>query len=167
MNVHGTGGKTIGEEWETNGPRTHLGIAEADFPNLFAILGPQSAFASHPPVIEKQADFIGKLLERAREIGAERVEATHDAGEAWARLCDTILEMTLIPKGLDDRPWFLGANVPGKKPTTLCYLGGMAGYVAELDKEIEGGFPGFLMSPATRSHDGTVERVPQGVGKSG
>ena len=36
----------------------------------------------------------------------------------------------------------------GKKPTTLCYLGGMAGYCAELDKEIGGGFPGYEMSKA-------------------
>jgi cyclohexanone monooxygenase len=55
--------------------------------------------------------------------------------------------MTLVPKGLDDRPWFLGANVPGKKPTTLCYLGGMAGYIAELEKEINAGFTGFAVSP--------------------
>jgi cyclohexanone monooxygenase len=166
MNVHGVGGKTIKQEWETNGPRTHLGIAEPDFPNLFTILGPQSAFVSHPPIIEKQVDAIGKLIERAREIGAERVEATHDAGEAWAQLCDSILEMTLIPQGLDDRPWFLGANVPGKKPTTLCYLGGMAGYVGELDKELDGDFPGFTMSPASRSHGETEERIPQDAGKS-
>jgi cyclohexanone monooxygenase len=165
MNVHGVGGKTIKHEWETNGPRTHLGFAEPDFPNLFTILGPQTAFVSHPPIIEKQVDAIGKLIERAREIGAARVEATHDAGEAWAKLCDDILEMTLIPKGIDDRPWFLGANVPGKKPTTLCYLGGMASYVAELDKEIHGDYPGFTMSPASRSRSEAGDQIPQEVGR--
>ncbi len=38
--------------------------------------------------------------------------------------------------------------MPGKKQTTLAYLGGMAGYVAELDKEIGGGFPGYEMTKA-------------------
>jgi cyclohexanone monooxygenase len=87
-------------------------------------------------------------LEQAIATGAERIEATPEAGEAWTQMCDMILGMTLVPKGIEDRPWFLGANVPGKKPTTLCYLGGMAGYCAELDKEIGGGFPGYEMSKA-------------------
>jgi cyclohexanone monooxygenase len=147
MNVHGVNDATIAKEWE-DGPRCHLGIAQAAFPNLFAILGPQGPFASHPPVIEKQVEFVGKLLAHAIAAGAERVEATPEAGEAWTALCDMILGMTLVPKGIEDRPWFLGANVPGKKPTTLCYLGGMAGYVAELEKEIGNGFAGFVVAPA-------------------
>jgi cyclohexanone monooxygenase len=149
MNVRGVGGKRLEVEWETQGPRMHLGIAQPDFPNLFAILGPQGPFVSHPPVIEKQVDFIGALLRHALEAGAERVEATREAGESWTELCDMILGMTLIPQGLDDRPWFLGANVPGKRPTTLCYLGGMAGYVAELEKEVGAGFGGFALDPVS------------------
>ncbi|MDQ1506988.1 MAG: hypothetical protein QOD57_4715 [Actinomycetota bacterium] len=145
MNVHGVGDRTLKEEW-AEGPNLHLGISQAGFPNLFAVLGPQGPFASHPPVIEKQVEFIGKVLEQAIAQGAERVESTPEAGAAWTAMCDMILNMTLVPQGLDDRPWFLGANVPGKKQTTLTYLGGMAGYVAELEKEIAGGFPGYDMA---------------------
>ena len=148
MNVHGVGDRVLGDAWKEEGPRCHLGIAQPGFPNLFAILGPQGPFVSHPPAIEKQVDLIGKLLEHALTTGAERVEATPEAAEGWTQMCDMILGMTLVPKGIEDRPWFLGANVPGKKPTTLCYLGGMAGYVAELDKEIDSGFGGFVMTPA-------------------
>jgi cyclohexanone monooxygenase len=147
MNVHGVGDRTLKQEW-AEGCNLHLGISQAGFPNLFAILGPQGPFASHPPVIEKQVEFIGKVLDKALAEGAERVESTPEAGAAWTAMCDMILHMTLVPQGLDDRPWFLGANVPGKKPTTLCYLGGMAGYCAELDKETGGGFPGYEMSKA-------------------
>ncbi|MBA3742799.1 MAG: NAD(P)/FAD-dependent oxidoreductase [Sporichthya sp.] len=147
MNVHGVGDRTLEAEW-VEGPNLHLGISQAGFPNLFAILGPQGPFASHPPVIEKQVEFIGKVLDKALADGAERVESTPEAGAAWTAMCDMILHMTLVPKGLDDRPWFLGANVPGKKQTTLAYLGGMAGYCAELDKERDGGFPGYAMRKA-------------------
>ncbi|HVE23771.1 MAG TPA: NAD(P)/FAD-dependent oxidoreductase [Sporichthya sp.] len=147
MNVHGVGGRTLKDEW-AEGCNLHLGISQPGFPNLFSVLGPQGPFASHPPVIEKQVEFIGKVLEHAIAQGAERVEATPEAGAAWTAMCDLILNMTLVPKGIEDRPWFLGANVPGKKPTTLCYLGGMAGYCAELDKETGGGFPGYEMSKA-------------------
>ncbi len=148
MNVHGVGDRTLGDVWEQDGPGLHLSISQPGFPNLFAILGPQAPFASHPPVIEKQVEFIGKVLEQAQASGAERVEATAEAGAAWTAMCDMILGMTLVPQGLDDRPWFLGANIPGKKPAALCYLGGMAGYVAELDKEIGSGFPGYALSDA-------------------
>ncbi|MGQ0630173.1 MAG: flavin-containing monooxygenase [Sporichthyaceae bacterium] len=143
MNVHGVGDRILGDVWTTEGPCLHLSVSQPGFPNLFAILGPQAPFASHPPVIEKQVEFIGKVLAHAQRTGAERVEATAEAGAAWTAMCDMILGMTLVPQGLQDRPWFLGANVPGKKPSTLCYLGGMAGYVAELDKEVAGGFGGF------------------------
>ncbi|MGQ0625829.1 MAG: flavin-containing monooxygenase [Sporichthyaceae bacterium] len=142
MNVHGPGDRTLRQEW-AQGPNLHLGISQPGFPNLFAVLGPQGPFASHPPVIEKQVEFIGKVLSRAQADGAQRIEATVEAGAAWTAMCDLILNMTLVPQGLGDRPWFLGANVPGKKQTTLTYLGGMAGYVAELDKEIADGFGGY------------------------
>jgi cyclohexanone monooxygenase len=145
MNVHGVGDRTLAEEW-AQGPNLHLGISQAGFPNMFTVLGPQGPFASHPPVIEKQVEFIGKVLDKAVAEGAERVESTVEAGAAWTAMCDMILHMTLVPKGLDDRPWFLGANIPGKKQTTLAYLGGMAGYCAELDKEIGGDFPAYEMS---------------------
>jgi cyclohexanone monooxygenase len=147
MNVHGTGGRTIGEQW-AQGAKVLLGISTPGFPNLFSILGPQAPFASHPPVIETQADFIGRVLAHAQAVGVERVEATTEAAQAWSDTCDEILNATLLPKGLGDRPWFLGANVPGKKPSTLCYLGGMAGYVAEVQKEADEGFPGYTFTSA-------------------
>jgi cyclohexanone monooxygenase len=145
MNVHGTGDRTIGEEW-AEGARMHMGLSAPGFPNMFSILGPQAPFASHPPVIEAQVEFIGQVLGHALESGAERVEATEEATQGWSDMCDMILEATLLPQGMGDRPWFLGANVPGKKPSTLCYLGGMAGYGAEVAKEIEAGFPGYRFS---------------------
>jgi cation diffusion facilitator CzcD-associated flavoprotein CzcO len=145
MNVHGTGDRTIGEDW-AEGARMHMGLSAPAYPNMFSILGPQAPFASHPPVIEAQVEFIGQVLRHALEDGAERVEATEEATQGWSDMCDMILEATLLPQGMGDRPWFLGANVPGKKPSTLCYLGGMAGYGAEVAKEIESGFPGFRFS---------------------
>ena len=40
------------------------------------------------------------------------------------------------------------ANVPGKRPSTLCYLGGMAGYREAIALEVEAGFPGYTFSAA-------------------
>jgi cyclohexanone monooxygenase len=146
MNVHGTADRSLGEEWTSGSTRMHLGLTAAGYPNLFAILGPQAPFASHPPVIEAQVELIGKLIKQTLDTGSERIEATEEATQGWSDMCDMILGATLIPQGVGDRPWFLGANVPGKTPSTLCYLGGMAGYGAEVAKEVESGFPGYQFS---------------------
>jgi cyclohexanone monooxygenase len=145
MNVRGVGGRTIAEEWQ-HGAKMLLGLAAPDFPNLFSVLGPQAPFASHPPVIETQVGFIERVLARALSQGATRVEATPEATQAWSDHCDAILKATILEQGLDDRPWFLGANVPGKEPSTLCYLGGMGGFIAATKQEAEAGFPGFLFA---------------------
>jgi cyclohexanone monooxygenase len=97
-------------------------------------------------VIETQVEFIEQVLAQALSQGATRVEATHEATQAWSDLCDTILNATILEEGLGDRPWFLGANIPGKEPSTLCYLGGMAGYIAATKQETATGFPGFAFA---------------------
>lgn len=51
-------------------------------------------------------------------------------------------------QGMDDRPWFLGAHVPGKKPSTLAFLGGMAAYNGEVAKDVDGGFGGYELRSA-------------------
>jgi cation diffusion facilitator CzcD-associated flavoprotein CzcO len=145
MNVRGVGGRTIAEEWQ-HGARMLFGLAAPDFPNLFSILGPQAPFASHPPVIETQVEFIEGVLARALSQGATRVEATHEAAQAWSDQCDAILRATILEQGLGDRPWFLGANIPGKEPSTLCYLGGMSGFIAATKQEAGAGFPGFVFA---------------------
>ncbi|MEA2625749.1 MAG: hypothetical protein QOD06_1794, partial [Candidatus Binatota bacterium] len=66
MDIRGKGGATIGEKWE-GGPRTHLGIAVDDFPNLFMICGPQSPFANIPVVIDGIVDWIGQAIRHLRE----------------------------------------------------------------------------------------------------
>jgi cation diffusion facilitator CzcD-associated flavoprotein CzcO len=145
MNVHGVGDRTIAEQWAQDA-KTLLGVMCPGFPNLFVILGPQAPFASHPPVIEAQVDLIGDVLVRAAAEGAERVEGTEEAAQEWSNACDAALAATLLPQGMGDRPWFLGANVPGKKPATLCYLGGMKNYVDAVKREVADGFPGFTFT---------------------
>jgi cyclohexanone monooxygenase len=142
MNVRGTDGRTIAGEWE-HGAKMLFGLAAPHFPNLFSILGPQAPFASHPPVIETQVELIERVLSRALSQGATRVEATAEATQAWSDQCDAILHATILEQGLGDRPWFLGANVPGKEPSTLCYLGGMASFVEAIRQEADAGYPGF------------------------
>ncbi|MEN2510318.1 flavin-containing monooxygenase [Gordonia polyisoprenivorans] len=145
MNVEGLDGRTIESEWASGG-QMFLGLSAAGFPNMFSVLGPQAPFASHPPVIERQVEFIEKVISQALEIGSVRVETTQEAQQDWSDQCDAVLDATLLKQGMGDRPWFLGANVPGKEPSALCYLGGMGGFIAAVDAEVAAGFPGYRFS---------------------
>ncbi len=145
VDIRGAHGRTIKDDWAT-GPKTHLGIAANGFPNMFMILGPQGPFANLPPIIEKQVEFVGRTISRARADGCDRIETTAEAASAWADNCDFLLNATLLTQGTTDHAWFLGANIPGKKPSTLFYFGGAGGYFAELDKETDAEFPGFVMT---------------------
>ncbi|PPJ25584.1 flavin-containing monooxygenase [Nocardia nova] len=147
MDVRGVAGRTITQEWK-DGAAVLFGLSAPGFPNLFTILGPQAPFASHPPVIETQVDFMEKILEKALAVGATRVEATAEAAQAWSDQCDAILQATILEQGMGDRPWFLGANVPGKKASTLCFLGGLGAYVAAVKQEVEGGFSSYALDAA-------------------
>lgn len=148
LDIRGVGGQTITEAWADGEAKMLFGLSAAGFPNMFSILGPQAPFASHPPVIETQVDFIEKILEHALAAHASRVEATPEAVQAWSDQCDLILAATLLEQGLGDRPWFLGANVPGKKPSTLCFLGGLGAYVDAIKQEVDNGFASYVLDPA-------------------
>ena len=52
-----------------SGPQTYLGIANAGFPNMFFICGPQSAYANIPVVVEKVVVVPRQALEHMREQG--------------------------------------------------------------------------------------------------
>ncbi|KAJ5873392.1 uncharacterized protein N7473_013265 [Penicillium subrubescens] len=46
-------------------PRTYLGCAMADFPNLFMVNGPRTVFANIPPSIEWHVEFITDIIAHA------------------------------------------------------------------------------------------------------
>jgi cyclohexanone monooxygenase len=150
MNVRGRGDVPISEKWsERTG--TALGMCVDGFPNLFMILGPQGPFANLPPIIHKQVEFMGRAISRMREVGADRIEATPEAVKAWDENCQMLLDATIIANGLEDRPWFLGANIPGKPISVLFYFGGAGAYFDELAKEIAEGFQSFEMATLAKA----------------
>lgn len=122
IDVRGRGGRKLDDKW-AGGASTYLGVAVDEFPNVFVILGPQSPFVNTPPMVERQVDFIGGAIRYMREHEVAAIEATSDAVESWNAECHSGLNETLIPKGLDDRPWFL-RRIPGKPLNVLFYFGG-------------------------------------------
>jgi cation diffusion facilitator CzcD-associated flavoprotein CzcO len=81
----GRGGRTLSEHW-AKGMRTMHGMHVHGFPSLFIIGHAQGAFtANYPHLIEECAKQIQYILTEARDRGADVVEVTAEAEEAWVR----------------------------------------------------------------------------------
>jgi cyclohexanone monooxygenase len=142
IDLRATDGTTLRETW-ADGVRTHLGVAVPGFPNLLILYGPQSptAFCNGPTCAELQGDWIVALLDHLRGRGATRIEATHEAADAWSAHMDVVASRSLLP--LADS-WYMGANVPGKKRQLLFHPGAQE-YLALCRACAEQGFSGFTI----------------------
>ncbi|MEO8898186.1 MAG: NAD(P)/FAD-dependent oxidoreductase [Candidatus Dormibacter sp.] len=70
--VRGRGGKTLAEVWSPS-MRAYLGMSVAGFPNLFVIIGPNTALGHNSMVfmIESQLNYLMGCLEAMRQRGRE------------------------------------------------------------------------------------------------
>jgi cation diffusion facilitator CzcD-associated flavoprotein CzcO len=144
IEITGRGGRALREKW-ADGPRTYLGLATAGFPNLFTITGPQSPSVLTNMIvsIEQHVDWIADCLAHLRRTGAEVIEATVEAEDAWVEHVGEIAELTLYPKA---DSWYMGANVPGKPRVMLAYIGGADAYRTRCDEVALTGYEGFSVS---------------------
>ncbi|WP_447648135.1 flavin-containing monooxygenase [Microbacterium forte] len=83
--VVGRGGRALLEAWGY-GPRTLHGFSTHGFPNLFQLGPMQNANSvNFVHILQEQAAHISAVIERAKKVGARRVEPTAEAEEAWCR----------------------------------------------------------------------------------
>ncbi|NLS11176.1 NAD(P)/FAD-dependent oxidoreductase [Nesterenkonia sp. MY13] len=142
MEIRGRNGIEINDHWEGQ-PSSYLGLSTSNFPNWFMILGPNGPFTNLPPSIETQVEWISDLVGYAEEHGIAAVEPTAEAVSDWTDTCTEIANMTVFTK-VDS--WIFGANVPGKKPSVLFYLGGLGNYRALLNEIADEGYRGFQLT---------------------
>ena len=147
LEVRGKGGELIRDKWAA-GPRTHLGIAMDGFPNMFIITGPQSPFSNVPPVIDATVDWIGRAITKMRAEGTAKMEATPEVVDSWVKLMQTILDQTLLGQAVEQKSWYMGANIPGKAHAPLHYFGGAEGYFKEMQHSLDSDFEGFTFEKA-------------------
>ncbi|WP_248304417.1 NAD(P)/FAD-dependent oxidoreductase [Actinomycetospora sp. TBRC 11914] len=149
IDIRGRDGVALRDAW-ADGPRTHLGLGVAGFPDLFTITGPgsPSVLTNMPTAIEQHVDWIADLLVRLRETG-EHAEPTPEAEEEWAARVQEAADATLLPQAASS--WYLGANVPGKPRVFLPFAGGMNHYRQRCDDEAASGYPGFGLRPRGES----------------
>jgi cation diffusion facilitator CzcD-associated flavoprotein CzcO len=142
IDVQGRDGATIRSKWE-NGPETYMGLMLEKFPNLFMIMGPQSPFGNIPTIIEGEVDWISKVMAQNDRIGGT-VEPAHEAELAWNTQLQQIYQATLLPAGVAQKAWFLGANVPGKPVSVLFFFGGVNAYLDAIHDAADNGMAGLL-----------------------
>ncbi len=136
----GRDGVQLKEEW-SDGPLAYAGMSIANFPNLLMVFGPFSPFTSQPLVHEWQVNFLTDMIAKA-EQGHGVIETSQQAQKSWVRVCQEGMAGTLFE--VTDS-WINGANIPGKPRTSMWYMGGMAGYMKEMNEIREDDYRGFTI----------------------
>jgi cyclohexanone monooxygenase len=146
LEIHGRGGVSLSDAW-ADGPRTHLGLAIAGFPNLFVVTGPgsPSVFTNMVLAVEQHGDWIADCITYLDAEGLVAIEPAVDAQEAWV---SHVTEMAAASLRSHGNSWYLGVNIPGKPRVFMPYVGGLGPYRAICDEVAADGYRGFLTSAA-------------------
>ncbi|MBK8961414.1 MAG: NAD(P)/FAD-dependent oxidoreductase [Proteobacteria bacterium] len=147
IEIRGRGGRTLKEKWK-DGPVTYLGLQYAGFPNLLALVGPQSGatFCNIPRCVEPQIRWVTDLLQHMKSRGLDYVEATPEAETEWTDHVADMVSQTLFATA--QRGWFFGGNTPGRQTsarTFLAYTGGSPAYRERCDEVAKAGYRGFVL----------------------
>ncbi len=141
IDIRGKGGLALREKW-TAGPRTHLGLMTAGFPNFFLITGPgsPSVLTNVIMAIEQHVEWIADCLKHMQSQGLNRVEASLQAEDHWVSHVNEVASKTLFT---GTKSWYMGANIPGKPRVFLPYIGGLGAYTIICDEVVAEGYRGF------------------------
>ena len=88
LTIIGRDGRSLGEEWGDEDPRSYLGMCVPGYPNYFHTVGPNSApnhAAGQNLISEAQVNWIIEALDLIVAGKARTFEVTEEAFEAWNR----------------------------------------------------------------------------------
>ena len=144
IDIRGRNGLTLKAKWQA-GPRSYLGLAIADFPNLFMITGPgsPSVLTNMLPTIEQHVEWIADALGFLRARGMALIEPSGAAEEDWVRHVAELAGRTLR---YTCSSWYLGVNIAGKPRVFAPYIGGFPKYVERCNEIAGNGYEGFVLS---------------------
>lgn len=152
MDLTGRDGLHINEAWKEN-PTSYLGMTTPGFPNWFMVLGPKGPFCNLPSAIEVQVEWISDLIAHARRHSIATIEPTAEAEAEWSEHCQELAKGSVFGR-VDS--WIFGANIPGKKPSVLFYLGGLASMRELLAEEKQAGYPHLIQQEKGSVHEQTL-----------
>jgi cyclohexanone monooxygenase len=138
----GVGGRPLKDAW-AEGPKAYLGLAVADFPNMFLITGPgsPSVLSNMINSIEQHVEWIQGCVGYMRENGLTRIEADPEKQEEWVAHVRRVADKTLFPRAAS---WYMGANIPGKPRVFMPYIG--FGYRKKCNEVAAAGYEGFALA---------------------
>ena len=107
----GREGRTLSEEWTKSGAEAHRGTTVAGFPNLFLLLGPNTALGHSSVVfmIEAQIAYVMQALTALETYGARALEVRRQAQETYNTELQAQLETTVWNQG-GCRSWYRDEN---------------------------------------------------------
>ncbi|MDB5592024.1 NAD(P)/FAD-dependent oxidoreductase [Enterovirga sp.] len=143
INITTSAGHSLAEKWR-DGPRSYLGLAIADFPNLFLITGPGSPSVKTNMVaaIEQHVDWVVDCLAHLRREGIDRIEAVDETEQRWVAHVNEVGDSTLYPRA---NSWYVGANIPGKPRVFMPYVAGLDKYRDICDRIAGEGYQTFKL----------------------
>jgi len=139
IDIRGQGGRTFKDTW-ADGPRTYLGIQTAGFPNFF--IATNSAFCNYPVCAEMIVEWITECIGYLREKGLKRIAPTPQAEQAWIEHAAELASHTFLS---GTSSWFMGTNIPGKKPALLLYANSAPNYRNKCKEVAAKGYEGFVL----------------------
>lgn len=141
--IIGRHGLTLKEKWAA-GPITQLGLAVADFPNMFIVVGPGSPSLLSNVLVstEEQLDWLAALLRRMDSGGVIEFEATHEAEQNWVAHVNERVKETLY---MEADSYYNGNEVAGKPRVFMPYSGGVRGYRRILERCAAEDYSGFAL----------------------
>ena len=139
IDIRGEGGQSFKDKW-ANGPRTHLGIQTAGFPNFF--IAANSAFCNYTVCAEMIAEWIADCIGHLREKKLSSIAPTQQAEDAWVEHSNELASHTLLG---DTDSWFMGANIPGKARALLLYANRAPEYRKKCQEAAASGYKDFVL----------------------
>ncbi|ORB66344.1 flavin-containing monooxygenase [Mycolicibacterium tusciae] len=148
IDIVGRNGHTLRDDW-AHGPRTYLGLAVDDFPNLFLVSGPGAPAVLANMVLHAEAhvNWIADAITYLDDHGHTAIEATADAVEDWHAELNRRADASLFTRA---NSWYMGANVPGKPRGFMLFIGGFAAYLDICNEVVSAGYKGFELSSRRR-----------------
>ncbi len=116
LDVKGKGGVNLAAQFREHGTETYMGMTVHGFPNLYFMLGPNTALGHNSVVfmIEQQTKFIIRMLDEMDKRGAVAAEATLPAQTEFNKEIQKLVEKGIWTQG-GCTSWYLDSH--GKNRT--------------------------------------------------
>lgn len=111
VDIKGAGGEDLVDRWNREGIAAHRGIAVAGMPNLFFLLGPNTALGHNSVVfmIESQIRYVAQAIAAADAAGAKALAPTRRAQDDFNTQLQHDLAGTVFNTG-GCQSWYLDAH---------------------------------------------------------